>query len=172
MSVFSPKKRTFHAKGSGLPFQRLSVIQVVAAVVVISTTCMELAEVDCRIAGAQWIIQNDLGRVFVSCRTLSRAMGIKKATDLAVTIRNNGAELIDKSDFPPRFLSCPAEDMTHLFTPLAGIPLWAKGKHLSVICAILAGVEAALGRRHFECAEKFLFWSKRPGDPWVGLRPR
>lgn len=134
---------------------------------------------DCRTAGLQWIIQSDLGRVFISCRTLARAFGVKQARDLAVTIRNHGTELVDKADFPPRFLSRPAEVKKHLFTPLAEVPLWVKGKHLSVICAILAGVEAALGQRHFECAEKLSVLEQAPrrslggaAAPSVTKRPK
>lgn len=113
---------------------------------------MELDSVDCRDCGPQWVIQDDLGRVFVSTRTLAKALGVKKPAKLTETLQRNGASLLDRNDFPERFLGLGREAKVHNFAMLAELPRLLMVKHLTSVCTILACVEAELGRRHVACA--------------------
>jgi hypothetical protein len=108
---------------------------------------MEEPAVACGALGAQHVIMRDTGDLWVSSRTLARALDYAKPSNLTVLFEGTDHAPVDRSSFPPACLSYPEEARSHYFLRLSHLLVVLNKKYLPQVCDITASVQSFFGRK-------------------------
>jgi hypothetical protein len=107
---------------------------------------MELVAIECGSLPPQWVIVRDEGSLFISSRTLARALEFKEARNLCTAFATSDHPPVDRSSFSADWLASAKDKNAHLFLRLSHLWMVLKPKYHQRLCDISGCISAYVAR--------------------------